>query len=56
MQALIRKASVSDFPDVERFRSRKEAGGLAAPDVVARGIIDLATRSDLKPGARHETP
>ena len=54
MQALIRESSASDFPDVERFRSRKESGGLAEPDAVARAIIALAARHDLKPGARYE--
>lgn len=54
MQALIRKSSASDFPDVERFRIRKEARGLAAPDVVARGIIDIATRENLTPGTRYD--
>jgi len=56
MQALIRESSVSDFPDAERFKMRKEAGGLAAPNAVAKGIMEIATRKDLKPGTRYDLP
>jgi benzil reductase ((S)-benzoin forming) len=56
MQAQIRESAVSDFPEVERFRKRHDAGGLAPPDEVARAIIDLANRQDLQPGARYDLP
>lgn len=56
MQALIRASSASDFPDVERFRKRKDDGGLAHPGQVAKAILALAARPALQPGARLDLP
>ena len=56
MQALIREAQPDDFPEVERFRTRKISGGLAHPEVVARGIIAVAARSDLEAGKCYDLP
>src|SRR5690606_17031869 len=56
MQALIREALPSDFPEVERFRKRKAEGGLAHPDAVAKGIIAVATRQDLEAGVCYDLP
>jgi benzil reductase ((S)-benzoin forming) len=56
MQALIRASMPSDFPEVERFRQRKAAGGLALPEIVAKGIIGIATRLDLEAGTCYDLP
>jgi NAD(P)-dependent dehydrogenase (short-subunit alcohol dehydrogenase family) len=56
MQALIRESTASDFPEVGRFRMRKDAGSLAPPERVAGAIVELAARNDLQPGARYDLP
>jgi benzil reductase ((S)-benzoin forming) len=56
MQALIRAQSTHDFPEVERFRRRKETGELATPDHVAGCIIRIASRPDLQAGVRYDLP
>jgi NAD(P)-dependent dehydrogenase (short-subunit alcohol dehydrogenase family) len=38
MQAMLRAAAPSDFPEVERFARRKHNGGLATPESVAAAI------------------
>lgn len=53
MQALIRSTPVEDFPALERFIRRKEAGELLPADRVADAIIKLLARSDLEGGARY---
>ena len=47
----IRQLDEADFPDVQRFRDLKSDGILRSPDVVARELWDLASRSDLENGA-----
>lgn len=54
MQALIRRTSPRDFPDVARFQRRKVEGQLAAPDVVADQVLKIIMREDLTPGGRYE--
>lgn len=54
MQAAIRGASPDDFPEVERFKRRKSEGKLAAPEAVARQVLDIIARPDLTPGGRYE--
>ena len=54
MQARIRTASVADFPEVERFKARKLAGGLASAHAVAVAAIRLALSPNLRPGDRHD--
>jgi hypothetical protein len=56
MQGLIRNSSPSDFPEVERFRQRKAAGGLASPEIVAKGIMAVASRPDLEAGICYDLP
>lgn len=56
MQAAIREASASDFPDVERFKRRKHQGGLASAEAVASGIIRLLSNQQLQPGDRYDAP
>ena len=56
MQALIRATPQEDFPEVARFVSRCEAGGLAAPDAVAEAIIRLISFDALQPGGRCDAP
>lgn len=51
MQAEIRDMDESQFPNVQRFRDLKSDGVLRSPDVVARELWDLATRTDLENGA-----
>jgi len=55
MQALIRAAPESDFPDVDRFIRRKNDGGLASPAVVASAVLKILSRTDLAAGVRYET-
>lgn len=54
MQALIRATSAEDFPEVERFIRRKEAGGLSPASRVAKAVANLVSRSDLESGARYD--
>ncbi len=56
MQALIRETPSDDFPEVDRFRKRKTAGGLATPERVAAAIIQLVAKGKLQPGGRHDLP
>lgn len=56
MQALIRATPVEDFPELERFIRRKEAGALLPADRVADAIVQLLARSDLEGGARYPAP
>ena len=51
MQDEIRQLDDAHFPDVQRFRDLKSDGILRSPDVVARELWDLASRSDLENGA-----
>jgi benzil reductase ((S)-benzoin forming) len=54
MQATIRRSSPADFPDVERFKRRKDEGLLAAPEVVATQVLSILARKDLEYGGRYE--
>ena len=54
MQASIRAASVTDFPDVERFIRRKSDGGLSSPQSVADAILRIVSSPGLVPGQRYE--
>ncbi len=54
MQASIRAASVTDFPDVERFIRRKNEGGLSSPPSVAGAILRIVSSPELVPGQRYE--
>ena len=53
MQAMIRAAAPSDFPEVERFARRKHNGGLATPESVAAAIIRLLN-TELSAGGRYD--
>jgi benzil reductase ((S)-benzoin forming) len=55
MQALIRDASVVDFPDVERFIRRKNEGGLVAPERVASAVLAILALPTLAFGGCYET-
>ena len=54
MQALIRAASVADFPELERFIQRKRQGGLAKPSDVAAAILRILASPSLSGGGRYE--
>lgn len=54
MQASIRAASVTDFPDVERFIRRKNEGGLSSPGSVAGAILRIVSSPELVAGQRYE--
>jgi len=47
MQALVRGASVDDFPDIERFRQMKAEGTLRTPEEVAADILRLESEGRL---------
>ena len=50
MQSQIRKTSVTDFKNVQRFIDLKENKELYTPDFVAQRIFDLDTQNKLKNG------
>lgn len=54
MQSFIRSSSVSDFPDLARFITRKEQGTLVAPIKVAAAICRILELPSLSSGARYE--
>jgi benzil reductase ((S)-benzoin forming) len=56
MQNLIRETSKADFPEVDRFIRRKQAGGLATADSVASAIVRLVSSGSLQPGGRYDAP
>lgn len=56
MQAYIRSSTAEDFPDVERFRKRKDTRGLVPPEMVASAIIDLVSGQSLAAGECHDLP
>lgn len=53
MQAMIRGASMEDFPDVGRFIGLKDAGQLRSADEVAATLIRIAELPDLRGGATY---
>jgi len=55
MQALIRSASVADFPEVERFIQRKQQGGLVAPADCAAAVLRIIALPTLTGGGRYDT-
>jgi benzil reductase ((S)-benzoin forming) len=54
MQALIRTATVEDFPDLDRFIRRKETGGLASPSKVASAVLRILDSRSLSYGGRYD--
>lgn len=54
MQALIRDASLTDFPEVDRFIRRKNEGGLVAPERVASAVLSILALPTLAFGGRYE--
>jgi benzil reductase ((S)-benzoin forming) len=54
MQALIRGASLSDFPDRERFIQRKKQGELQPPRQVAAAIFSILALPSLSSGSRYD--
>jgi NAD(P)-dependent dehydrogenase (short-subunit alcohol dehydrogenase family) len=54
MQVSIREASPHDFPEVARFIKRKNDGGLAPADEVAKAILKLVLGEKLESGRRYE--
>jgi len=55
MQAVIRTASVNDFPEVNKFIQRKEQGVLAAPEKVAAAALRILSQPSLAYGASYST-
>lgn len=55
MQAMIRAASVVDFPEVARFIQRKNLGGLVAPQDCAAAVLRIVALPSLVGGGRYET-
>lgn len=54
MQALIRKSSAFDFPEIERFIKRKEQGALVSPVKVADAVYSILKMQSLSHGMRYE--
>jgi benzil reductase ((S)-benzoin forming) len=54
MQAVVRTALSSDFPEVQRFVARKEQGGLNLPAVVAAAVRRILELPALSSGARYD--
>lgn len=54
MQALIRRSSVVDFPDLARFIRRKEQGALVAPAEVAAAVCRILALPTLTAGGRYD--
>lgn len=52
MQSLIRQSSIEDFPSLEKFKQRKEAGLLVPPAEVAEGIVHIIDASNMANGER----
>jgi benzil reductase ((S)-benzoin forming) len=52
MQASIRQSSADDFPSLEQFMQRKEAGLLVPPGKVADGVIQIINESVVDNGQR----
>jgi benzil reductase ((S)-benzoin forming) len=53
MQAMIRGASIEEFPDVGRFIGLKNSGALRTPQEVAATLIRIAGLPELKGGATY---
>jgi benzil reductase ((S)-benzoin forming) len=54
MQAEIRRADDSDFPDRPRFVRLAESGGLLAPEAVARLIVELDAGGQFRSGQLYD--
>jgi benzil reductase ((S)-benzoin forming) len=54
MQAAIRQASISDFPDRLRFEQRHTSGALQPPDRVAAAVLRIVALPALSAGERYE--
>lgn len=54
MQAMIREASETDFPEVRRFIRRKDEGGLPPADQIASRILEVLADPELLAGGRYE--
>jgi benzil reductase ((S)-benzoin forming) len=52
MQTAIRQSSIDDFPSLEQFIQRKEAGLLIPPEKVAEGVIQIIDESTIGNGQR----
>jgi benzil reductase ((S)-benzoin forming) len=52
MQSEIRQSSIEDFPSLEQFKQRKEAGLLVPPAKVADGLVRIIEASNMRNGER----